>query len=252
MNLSCVTYADEPALKDMIFDAVKRHAWPEFMFHDPVAGRLWGHLEDDFAEYQFVLKDDAGALVAVGHTLPFFWEEGRELPDDGWDAMFERAVETLRAGWTPNMISAVEASVHPAYRGKGVSRRVLMEMRAIAELRGFTTLVAPVRPSQKALYPLIPMLHYIGWTNDKGEPFDAWLRTHWRLGATIEKVAPRSMLIEAPVADWERWTGLPMPESGAYAIAGALAPLIVDRDSDCAQYIEPNVWMRHAIGTQDR
>ena len=245
MNLSCVTYADEPALKDVIFDAVKRHAWPEFMFHDPVANRLWDRLENDFAEYQFVLKDDAGALVAVGHMLPFFWEEGRELPDGGWDAMFERAVETLRAGWTPNQISAVEATVHPEFRGQGVSRRVLMEMRAIAKSKGFTSLVAPVRPSQKAQYPLTPMQRYVAWTNDQGEPFDAWLRTHWRLGAKIEKVAPRSMCIEAPVAKWEAWTGLVLPESGAYIIDGALAPLIVDRENDCAQYVESNVWMRH-------
>jgi GNAT superfamily N-acetyltransferase len=247
MNLSCVTYAEEPALTDVIFDAVKRHAWPEFMFHDAVADRLWGHLEENFAEYQFVLKDDAGALVAVGHTLPFFWEEGRELPDGGWDAMFERAVETLHAGWAPNLISAVEASVHPDFQGKGISRRVLMEMRAIAKSKGFTSLVAPVRPSQKAQYPLIPMQHYAAWSNDKNEPFDAWLRTHWRLGAKIEKVAPRSMLIEAPVEKWEAWTSLRMPESGAYVIAGALAPLIVDRENDCAQYVEPNVWMRHEI-----
>jgi GNAT superfamily N-acetyltransferase len=247
MNLNCVTYAEEPALKDVIFDAIKRHAWPEFMFHDGVANRLWDCLENDFAPYQFVLKDDAGALVAVGHTLPFFWEEGRELPDGGWDEMFERAVETLRAGWMPNLISAVEASIHPNFQGKGVSRLVLHEMRRIAKSRGFTTLVAPVRPSQKASYPLIPMQHYVNWTNDKGEPFDAWLRTHWRMGATIEKVAPRSMLIEAPVREWEKWTGLPMPESGAYVVAGALAPLIVDRENDCAQYVEPNVWMRHPV-----
>lgn len=248
MNLSSVTYAEEPALKNVIFDAVKRHTWPEFMFHDPVAGRLWDVLETDFAEYQFVLKDDAGALVAVGHTLPFFWEEGHELPDAGWDAMFERAVETLRGGKTPNLISAVEASVHPDFQGRGVSRQVLMEMRAIAKSRGFTSLVAPVRPSQKAQYPLTPMLRYVEWMNEKGEPFDAWLRTHWRLGASIEKIAPRSMLIEAPVAKWEKWTGLIMPESGAYIIPGALAPLIVDHDNDCAQYVEPNVWMRHRIG----
>jgi GNAT superfamily N-acetyltransferase len=248
MNLTCVTYAEAPALKDVIFDAIKRHAWPEFMFHDAVAGRLWDYLEDDFAEYQFVLKDDAGALVAVGHLLPFFWEEDCELPDAGWDAMFERAVETLRAGKTPNLISAVEASVHPDYRGMGVSRQVLMAMRAIAMSHGFTSLVAPVRPSQKAQYPLTPMLRYVEWTNDKREPFDAWLRTHWRLGATIEKIAPRSMLIEAPVAKWEKWTGLIMPESGAYIIPGALAPLIVDHDNDCAQYVEPNVWMRHTLG----
>lgn len=248
-ELTRVTYAEEPALKDVVFDAIKQHAWPEFMFHDPVAGRLWDHLEDDFAEYQFALKTGDGTIVAVGHTLPFRWDEPLDaLPDRGWDAVFEKAVDDMQTGREPNMATAIEASIHPSFQGKGVSKIVIGHMREIAQARGFRTLVAPVRPSQKSRYPITPMNRYIEWKNDKGEPFDAWIRTHWRLGARIVKVAPRSMEISRSVTEWEKWTGLALPESGVYVVPGALSPLIVDRERDCAEYVEPNVWMAHELG----
>jgi hypothetical protein len=248
MNLRRVTYAQEPALVDVVFDAVKRHVWPEFMFHDPIAGRLWNRLETDFAEYQFALKDDAGAIVAVGHTLPFRWDDPLEaLPERGWDAIFVKAVADLEAGREPNMATAIEASIHPMYRGRGVSKLIIGEMRAIAKAKRFTSLVAPVRPSEKAKYPLAPMERYMTWANDKDEPFDAWIRTHWRLGARIVKVAPRSMVITGSVAEWEAWTGMRFPDSGNYVVPGALTPVVIDRARDCGEYIEPNVWMEHSL-----
>ena len=69
----------------------------------------------------------------------------------------------------------------------------------------------------------------------------------WRLGARIVKVAPRSMLIQGRVAEWESWTGMKFPEGGAYVVPGALAPIKIDRERDCGQYIEPNVWMEHKL-----
>ncbi|MGA5877365.1 hypothetical protein ACPC3D_16345 [Streptomyces cellulosae] len=47
------------------------------------------------------------------------------------------------------------------------------------------------------------------------------------------------------VADWERWTGLVLPESGDYVIPEGLTLLHIDRESDEGVYREPNVWMRH-------
>jgi len=248
MNLRRVTYAEDPALAGTLFEDVKQHVWPAFMFHDPVAGRLWHYLEHDFAEYQFVFKDEANASVAVGHMLPLRWDAPLDaLPDGGWDAILIKAVDDLRAGREPNIATAIEASILPAYRGQGLSKRIIGEMRALALSKGFKTLVAPVRPSQKALYPLIPMGRYVTWANEAGEPFDPWLRTHWRLGARIVKVAPRSMVIRGPVAEWERWAGMALPGAGVYAVPGALVPIVVDHDQDCAEYIEPNVWMAHAL-----
>jgi GNAT superfamily N-acetyltransferase len=248
MNLQVHTYAEDPTLPDQVWLAVKKPNWPEFMFHDPVAGRLWHRLERDFAAYQFVLRDsDAGGrIAAVGHTLPFYWEG--ELPDGGWDEIFEKCVADLEAGTVPNQITAIEASIAPEYQGHGVSRVVLETMRDIAKSRGFTTLVAPVRPTWKSRYPLTPIERYVTWTHDaSGAPFDPWLRTHWRMGARIEKTASRSMTIPGTVAAWEKWSGLRFPESGAYIVPGALTPLIVDVAQDSAVYVEPNVWMRHSL-----
>jgi len=47
------------------------------------------------------------------------------------------------------------------------------------------------------------------------------------------------------VAEWESWTGLPLPGSGDYVIPDGLAVLHVDRDADLGSYHDPNVWMRH-------
>ena len=78
---------------------------------------------------------------------------------------------------------------------------------------------------------------------DDGSHFDPWLRLHERLGGRIVAPAPASMTIEAPVADWEEWTGVAMPDDGDYLIPGGLAPVEV-RDG-VGRHVEPNVWLVH-------
>ncbi len=111
------------------------------------------------------------------------------------------------------------------------------------------TSIAPVRPSLKSRYPLIPIERYVEWRQgaQNDAPFDPWLRTHWRLGARVLCVAPASMVITGTVAEWEDWAGMRFPESGRYVVPGALEPIAIDRDHDLGRYIEPNVWMRHRI-----
>ena len=53
------------------------------------------------------------------------------------------------------------------------------------------------------------------------------------------------MRIEAPVADWERWTGMSFPEDGEYVVEGGLVPVRFERG--VGLYVEPNVWMRHPV-----
>jgi hypothetical protein len=104
-----------------------------------------------------------------------------------------------------------------------------------------------VRPNLKHRYPLIPIETYIRWSQADGLPFDPWLRVHWRLGAHMAKVAPRSMRITGSLAEWQNWTGMAFPESGRYVIPGALNPITVNFEKDRATYIEPNVWMVHKV-----
>jgi hypothetical protein len=67
------------------------------------------------------------------------------------------------------------------------------------------------------------------------------------MGARIVKIALESMRIPATVAEWEERTGMAFPESGEYVVPGALVPVRIDRERDQGLYIEPNVWMAHAV-----
>jgi GNAT superfamily N-acetyltransferase len=225
--------------------------WPEFMFHDAVADRLWDRLEGTFAAYQTMWLDANDHVVAVGNTLPLVWDGAIDHLPVGWDDAFERAVCDFDAGREPTALCAIQATVHRSLQGQGLSRMVLRGMRHRAAQAGLPTLIAPVRPTLKSQYPLTPLERYVQWTQPDGSPFDPWLRTHWRLGAQIAKVANPSMLIESTIADWEAWTKLRYPESGQYIVPGALNPIEIDCETDRGRYIEPNVWMQHAVTAAD-
>ena len=124
---------------------------------------------------------------------------------------------------------------------------MLEAMGRLARRDGHPDLLAPLRPSWKERYPLVPIERYVTWTDADGLPFDPWLRVHVRMGAEILKPEPQSLLISADVASWEAWTGLRFPESGAYVFPHGLATVQIDVDSDVGTYWEPNVWVHHAI-----
>jgi hypothetical protein len=120
-------------------------------------------------------------------------------------------------------------------------------MSALARPHGLGALMAPVRPTRKSSYPLAPMERYVRWIRPDGAPFDPWMRTHWRLGAQIVRVAPRALVIVGTVAQWEEWTEMAFPDSGPYVVPGALQPVVIDRERDEGRYEDPNIWMHHPI-----
>ena len=228
---------------------ISEASWPEFMLHDPVANENWHELFDRFSEYQFALLDKENSrMAAMGNSLPFHWKEDlSDLPEQGWDWVFLRAVEDHENGIAPNIQSAIQIAIHPDYQSQGLSTEMISAMRAVGRSRGFKHLVAPVRPNQKSKYPLISIDDYIQWTNDEGLPFDAWLRVHARLGAKILKPCHEAMTIRGTRPDWEEWTGMKFPQSGTYYIPGALNPMEMNLENDEGVYVEPNVWMVHEI-----
>ena len=129
--------------------------------------------------------------------------------------------------------------------GQGLSRLLVEAMRDLAGRAGFDSLIAPVRPTWKERYPLIPMEHYVRWTRDDGLSYDPWLRVHARIGGELLEVCPESMVIEGTRDEWESWTGMRFPDDGAYVVAGGLVPVVFAGGRGA--YIEPNVWMRHRV-----
>jgi len=240
------TFAERPERAHEA-DALCKPAWPEFMRHDPVSDN-WPRLMDDFADCQLFLCDADDVIVAVGNSIPVTWDgDIQSLPDRGWDAAFEQGIAGLKRGVRPDALAALQAVVVGGQKGRGLGSAIVRAMLEIACRLRFRFLVAPVRPSLKHLYPLMAMADYVRWTRTDGLPYDPWLRVHQRLGASIAKIAPRSMRIPGTLAEWQQWTGMEFPASGRYVVPGALNPVAVDVAKDHAVYVEPNVWMVHEI-----
>jgi GNAT superfamily N-acetyltransferase len=247
-DFAAVSLRDRPDLLPQ-YERVIFASWSEFVINDDLGGQYWDAMYEFFPEYQFALVDRAtDQAVAIGNSFAITWDgDFADLPDEGWDWEMERGYTDHKAGQKPNVQCASSVSILPEYRGKGICARMVQEMKAIGQAHDLKALIAPVRPSLKSRYPLIPIDNYVRWKTDEGLPFDPWLRVHARLNASIIKVCPRSMHIRAPIATWEDWLGMRFPETGRYVVPDGLVPVEINRESDEGLYIEPNVWMVHPL-----
>jgi GNAT superfamily N-acetyltransferase len=236
-----IRYADRPDLEEIRFELLSAPAFPEYMNHNVPGNLYWGRLYDDHPDFQLGLLD-GDELVAEFHSVPTAWDgTSQDLPS-GWDEAFLRAFES---GRSPDVLCALALAVRPDRRAHGLSGRMLEEMRNAAKAGGLRDLIAPVRPTLKASYPLISIEEYVEWRRPDGKHFDPWIRGHERIGGTILAPAPESMRIEAPIGSWEEWTGMVFPADGVHVVPGMLAPLVV-RDGT-GVHVEPNVWLRHRL-----
>jgi GNAT superfamily N-acetyltransferase len=221
--------------------------WPEFIHHAQL-NRNWPRLREDFPDFQLVLYDEeTDTIMGRGQTVPFRWNGRRNDLPDGVEGVMHRVFEE-GGGGEPTTLSALVAVVDPRYRGRGLSPLIIGGMRDVAARYGLNALVAPVRPTLKSRYPLTSIERYADWRRPDGELFDPWLRVHEQLGAKILHVCPGSLVVTGTVAEWEEWTGMAFPDSGAYVLEGALVPIEIDRKQDVGRYVEPNVWMKHPVG----
>jgi GNAT superfamily N-acetyltransferase len=237
------TYAERPDLARRTQEVGDSLSDFGFLGHGAVALRHWGKLRTELPELQLILWDEQhDRVVGHGRTLPAREADG--LPA-GIDDMLER--------WfgdgprpQPDVLSAMVAVVDRGHQSRGLSRLLIEAMRQLARGAGFGSLIAPVRPTWKERYPLIPLARYARWTRPDGLPFDPWIRVHTRLGATMLDVCEASMVVEGTRHDWESWTGMSFPDDGDYTVRGALVP--VRFAGGRGRYVEPNVWMRHPVG----
>ena len=244
MSWDVVSLEEDPDLGDEM-RRLGTEAWPEFLRNGDTPN--WGKLFTRLPAFQIVMREPDGRVVAAGHTAPLVWDGTTDDLPATIDDIVTRGLEAIEGGRTPNCLSALAAIVSKDRRGRGLSAVLLKAMGALAAERGFASLIAPVRPTWKSLYPLIPFERYIRWTREDGAPFDPWIRVHARLGAAMLRVEPKALTVEGSVEEWERWTKMSFPESGSYVVPGALQPVEIDREADRGVYADPNVWMRHPV-----
>jgi hypothetical protein len=244
-----VTMADRPELRPQL-DSPGLNPGPKFIYHDPTARRWWGQYEAAFPDFRIAMVDEGDRVVAHGGAIPLSWPAQAALPDAGWDFVLEQGMLDHQSDRVPTIASALWIFVAEDRRGERLSSRMVSGLRSVTGAHGLESLIAPVRPTHKARYPLIAMDDYMTWADDRGAPFDPWLRVHWQLGGRIEGACARSMTIPGTVREWEQWSGLAMPASGLYVVPGGLTTVDVDLDADTAVYIEPNVWVRHDVSAR--
>jgi hypothetical protein len=248
MAHKAITLAEKPELKNQsIPDA---EIWPEFNLHGATYLLSWSRLSDELPEYQFAMCDaETGEVIADAHTVPCWWDGTPEGLPGGFDAAIADALNRRETGQPVNTLCAIAAEIPKGGRGTGLAAEILKTMGAIASRHGLEHMIAPVRPTWKDRYPITPIERYMTWRRDDGSLFDPWLRLHERMGARMGPAAPASYRIDGTVREWESWLGMALPESGEFVFPGGLSPLAVDRASDRATYVEPNVWMIHSLSS---
>jgi GNAT superfamily N-acetyltransferase len=226
-------------------EALFAGGWPAFITADQDAKRHIGRVRELFGELELVLLDADDVIVAAGWAVPIAWSgEPGDLPA-GYTDSLARAIAGHQRGEAADTLVIMAAQVHPARRGQGLAGELLTALRVLASQRGWPRVVAPVRPTLKARYPLTPIATFATWTREDGSPLDPWVRTHWRLGARIIATTPRSQRMTGTAAEWEAWAGLAMPSTGDYLLPGGLAPLHLDRGTGEGVYTEPGIWVQH-------
>ena len=237
-----VTTAERVDLHEQ-FESAFKSSWPELIFHDAIAHQFTTAVQERFARYD-VSVVHGNHVVAGGWGITLPWDQTLEHLPSGYDDALVRAFSTVDPS-THNTLSVMAVAVHPGHRSQGLSSLVLGELRRRAQADGLSYVIAPVRPTLKSGYPLTPMADFAQWRRGDGQHIDPWIRLHERLGAVILGPADKSMVITGSVGEWESWTRMLFPQSGAYVVPDALDLVVIDRDNDIGVYIEPNLWMRH-------
>lgn len=241
--MDVVTSSERPDLEVEAGEAF-RVKWPEFIFHDPIAKKYLTRVGEYFPRYDVLLLDE-GRVVAGGWGVAIGWDGTLGDLPDGYDSALIRAIEGHEADVVPTTLSFMAAAVGGADGKRGLAGHVLSALRDRAVEAGLSHVIAPLRPTLKSMYPLVPMQRFATWTRQDGLSVDPWIRTHQRMGAQILAPAPRSMVITGTVTEWESWTGMVFPETGEYVVPDALGLVAIDRTQDTGTYIEENLWVQH-------
>lgn len=242
--MDVVTSNERPDLEDEA-GAAFRVKWPEFIFHDPIAKQYVAQVAECFPQYDVLLLDK-GRVVAGGWGVPIRWDGTMEDLPDGYDGAMVRAVEGHRGGVQATTFSFMAVAAGNGEAKRGLAGEVMAALRVRAVEAGLTHVIAPLRPTLKPKYPLVPMASFATWTRSDGLSIDPWIRAHQRMGATILAPSPRSMVITGTVAEWESWTDMVFPETGAYVVPDALGLVHIDRAKDIGTYVEEGLWVQHA------
>lgn len=251
--LELVALRARPDLLAQVFAPGIQGTWPDFMRHDAAAQLYFGksHL-DACLGTAFAVVDPARPDVAVGRAfaVPFALADvpGRtELPDAGWDGVIRWAHQDRALGRAADALSALDITLRPS---PPRARRVPPHPGRAARARGRPGLQAPVRP--RAAHGEAPRTvradGRVRRAIDRGRPARLPLAARPRPGRGADREGGpdqhrgrgQHRRLAALDRDGVRRLGVGRRPGRARARARSL-------EQDHAVYVEPNVWVRHAV-----
>jgi hypothetical protein len=243
MDCQPIGLARQPMKAEGLVSACKDE-WPEFLRRADESHS--GGLSERLASDQLLLQPDE-ALLGASPVLPCLCRL-----TDKWVLITEK-ISPLQASESNEIESPASTLVVLTTMPSLQSRTgdsvpdALKALYRLARRKGCGSFAMPVRLSQKSEYPLIPFAQYVDWQQSNGRPFDPELRMHVDMGGSILAIAPRALVLEGSVAEWERWSGMRFAESGEYIVDGALRPVIIDCENNRGYYEEANIWVLHHL-----
>jgi hypothetical protein len=173
MNL--VRYTDTPDLLARRYEELTKPTFPEYMNQNVPGDRYWDRLYTDFPDLQVALVD-GDELLAEAHAVSLPWDGTLDDLPSGWDEGFTRG---MTSDSPHTALMAIAISVAPAQQGRQLSSRMIATFTDNARAAGLAEgVIAPVRPTWKERYPLIPIERYAEWRRPDDSHFDPWLRIH--------------------------------------------------------------------------
>lgn len=246
MNYKVVSFKERLDLYDKQ-EEICGNAFPTFLYYSEIAAKTWEKMIEYYKEYQLLFLHDEN-IVCVFNCMPMnldFTDE--ELPEEAFNWGLEKGIEDFENGKEINAALGVQIIIPSKYQGKGISSIAVVEIKKMCAQKGIKKLIIPIRPTLKSKYPINDMDNYINWKNEKGLPFDPWLRVHVKQKGKIISSCKKAVEIKGTIKQWETWTNMKFPESGWYVIEGALCPIKINTKKNLGIYIEPNVWVSHEI-----
>ena len=232
------------AQKAQYNDAISK-AFPQIILESQVIKKNWPKLENYFPEYQLFLISKNGQLIGFINAIPFQFQDSlNELPENGWDWMFEKGITDFENNIEPNYLGGLQVIVRSEYQKLGYSKQILNHVKNNFRSSNFLNLVIPIRPIKKHEFPKMPMLTYLS-LKYKDEIYDPWIRTHLNGGAQLIKICKRSMTMKGNIEFWETMLNRKINKSGKYQLKGALELITIDLENNTGEYVEPNIWIKY-------
>jgi len=155
-GMKIATVAERPELLGPAWDRT-RDTLPEYNNHGDVLNEYWPRLTEDRPDFQFHLTgDDDDEILARARSIPLRWDGTLEDLPAGIDGAIARGFDEGGA----NALCALVIMVPRDTQGRGVSVAAVRTMGDIGRRHGLESLIAPVRPSWKERYPLVPIERY--------------------------------------------------------------------------------------------